>query len=395
VHKKEAQVANAVHNTLGRALRYGMVGGGPGAFIGDVHRKAIDLDGSAKLVAGVFSRTREKSLEIAPELEVEEARVYASAKEMAEAEAGREDGIDFVVIVTPNSSHYEIAKSFLEAGIHVVCDKPLTVELAEAEELAALAEQKKLLFGVTYTYTGYPMVKEAKNLISSGKLGEIRFVNAEYPQEWLATPLETTGENRQASWRTDPTQAGKSNCVGDIGSHVENMISYVTGLEIEALCARLDHFVEGRSLDDNATIMVNYKGGARGLYWSSQIAFGHDNGLRFRIFGTEGGLEFSQEHPNHLTFTPSDGPKQIISRGRDAVGERAAGLVRIPAGHPEGYFEAFANIYLSFAEALAKRLANKPLSEPDFPTVGDGVNGVKFIGRVVESAEKGATWINF
>lgn len=390
-------MANAVQAVLGRPLRYGMIGGGPGAFIGDVHRRAIELDGSAKLVAGVFSRTREKSLEVAPALEVEEERVYSSAAEMAKAEAGRKDGIDFVVIVTPNSAHYEVAKAFLEAGIHVVCDKPLTIEVAEAEELSSLAKEKNLLFGVTYTYTGYPLVKEAKEMIASGKLGKIRFVNAEYPQEWLATPLEKGGTHRQASWRTDPKQSGKSNCVGDIGSHIENMVSYVTGLEIESVCARLDHFVEGRTLDDNASILVNFKGGATGLYWSSQIAFGNDNGLRFRVYGTKGGLEFFQEQPNQLVYSPADGPTQLISRGRDPMGARGSGLVRVPAGHPEGYFEAFGNIYKTFAVALAKTLSGKPLSEEDrdFPTVHEGVSGVKFIGKVVESATKGAAWVSF
>ena len=390
-------MANLVHGHIDRELRYGMVGGGPGSFIGDVHRKAIALDGAARLVAGVFSRSRERSLQCVPELGLDASRVYRDYGEMAREESGRDDGIDFVVIVTPNDSHFAIAKAFLDAGIHVVCDKPLTIESAEAEELASSAARKDLLFCVTYTYTGYPLVKEARRMVAAGELGTIRFVNAEYPQDWLATPVERSGDNVQAGWRTDPSRTGKSNCVGDIGSHIENMISYVTGLEIESLCARLDHFVEGRVLDDNASILINYKGGATGIYWSSQIAYGHDNGLRFRIYGTNGSLEFFAETPDRLIFQPAEGPKRIISRGRDGLGERGAQLVRIPAGHPEGYYEAFANIYKTFAVALAKRRAGAPTTESDldFPSAFDGAAGVRFISKAVESAEKGAAWVSF
>ena len=389
-------MANLVHGYIDRELRYGMVGGGPGSFIGDVHRKAIALDGAARLVAGAFSRSHERALECVPALGVDASRVYRDFREMAKKESERDDGIDFVVIVTPNNSHFAIAKAFLDAGINVVCDKPLTIESAEAEELAASAARKDLLFCVTYTYTGYPLVKEARRVIASGELGTIRFVNAEYPQDWLATPVEQGGDNVQAGWRTDPAQTGKSNCVGDIGSHIENMVAYVTGLEIDALCARLDRFVAGRVLDDNASILINYKGGATGIYWSSQIAYGHDNGLRFRIYGTKGSIEFFAETPDRLIFQPADGPKRIISRGRDALGERGAQLVRIPAGHPEGYYEAFANIYGTFAVALAKRLAGIPTTESDldFPSAAAGAAGVRFISKAVESAEKGAAWVS-
>ncbi|MFP4550571.1 MAG: Gfo/Idh/MocA family protein [Spirochaetales bacterium] len=384
-------------NALNRALRYGMIGGGPGAFIGDVHRKAIALDPNTELVAGVFSRDRKKSLETAQALLLDESRIYESYQDMAKAESSREDGIDFVVIVTPNVSHFEIASAFLETGIHVVCDKPLTTELSDAEQLGALVDSTGLLFGVTYTYTGYPIVKHARELVQSGKLGPIRFVNAEYPQEWLARKAEDQEGNRQAAWRTDPSQSGKSNCVGDIGTHIENMVSYVTGLEIERLSARLDRFVGGRRLDDNATIMIDYKGGARGLYWSSQIAVGRDNGLRVRVFGEHGSIEFFQERPNHLTLCSLDGPMQIISRGRDSLGERGDSLVRVPAGHPEGYFEAFANIYKTYTDALRKKLSGRSLTESDldFPTVHDGVQGVRFVTRVVESSEQDSAWINF
>jgi predicted dehydrogenase len=380
-----------------RPLRYGMVGGGPGAFIGDVHRRAIALDPNTELVAGVFSRNQQASLVTARSLLLDQSRIYRDYQSMADEEAKRDDGIDFVVIVTPNVSHFEIAKAFLQAGIHVVCDKPLTTELADAESLGALVRDTGLLFAVTYTYTGYPIVKHARELVRSGALGTIRFVNAEYPQEWLAQRSEDEEGNRQAAWRTDPSQSGKSNCVGDIGTHIENMVSYVTGLEIERLSARLDSFVEGRTLDDNATIMVDYAGGARGLYWSSQIAIGRDNGLRVRVFGEKGSIEFFQEEPNHLTLSLIDAPTQIISRGRDALGTRGDGLVRVPAGHPEGYFEAFANIYLTFTGALRKRLSGEKLDEADmdFPQVEDGIQGVRFVTRVVESNESGGSWTQF
>jgi len=267
-------------------LRYGMVGGGQGAFIGDVHRKSIALDGLAEITAGCFSRSWDNTQATGKGLGIAADRLYKTFEEMAEGEAKRPDKIDFVVIVTPNISHYPACKAFLSHGIHVVCDKPLTFEVAEAQELAELAKKNKLLFGVTYTYTGYPAVKHAREMIRKGDIGEIRFVNAEYPQEWLATPTEK-GDNKQAAWRTDPKLAGKSCCAGDIGSHMENLISYVTGLRIKSVCARLDTFVEGRVLDDNATIMVEYASGAKGVYWSSQIAVGYDNALKFRICGSK------------------------------------------------------------------------------------------------------------
>ncbi|TVQ20607.1 MAG: gfo/Idh/MocA family oxidoreductase [Spirochaetaceae bacterium] len=382
---------------LDRALRYGMVGGGPGAFIGDVHRRAIALDPNTTLVSGVFSRNHESSMETARALLIDGARVYRDYREMATAEAARDDGIDFVVIVTPNVSHFEIAKAFLEAGIHVVCDKPLTTKLEDAEELGRLVKSTDLLFGVTYTYTGYPTVKYARELIRSGALGPVRFVNAEYPQEWLSQPAEQDEGNRQAGWRTDPAQSGASNCVGDIGTHVENMVSYVTGLEIDSLAARLDSFVSGRKLDDNATIMVNYRGGATGVYWSSQVAIGYDNALRVRVFAEKGAVEFAQEDPNYLRVTMLDAPKQLISRGRDSLGSRGDSLIRIPAGHPEGYFEAFANIYKTFTGALRKRLAGAKLDEVDldFPSVNDGIQGVRFVTRVVESSQRKSAWVNF
>ena len=380
-----------------RALRYGMVGGGQGAFIGDVHRRAIALDPNTRLAAAAFSRSHDNTLATGRELLMDESRLYRDFHEMAKQEASRDDGIDFVVIVTPNNSHFEIAKAFLEAGIHVVCDKPLTTSLADAEELGRIVEKTGLLFGVTYTYTGYPTVKRARELVRSGALGRIRFVNAEYPQEWLSTAAEQDAKNRQAGWRTDPAQSGISNCVGDIGTHIENMVSYVTGLEIRSLSARLDSFVGGRKLDDNATVMVNYSGGATGVYWSSQIAVGYDNALRIRVFGEKGAIEFAQEDPNYLWVTMLGSPKQKLSRGRDDLGSRGGSLVRIPSGHPEGYFEAFANIYKTFTGALRKRLAGEQLTEEDldFPGVDDGIQGVRFVTRAVESSKQKSAWVDF
>jgi predicted dehydrogenase len=315
---------------------------------------------------------------------------------MAEQEAKRSDKIDFAVIVTPNVTHYPAAKALLSHGINVVCDKPLTFEVAEAEELAALAKKNNLLFAVTYTYTGYPAVKHARELIQKGAIGDIRFVNAEYPQEWLATPAEK-GDNKQAKWRTDPKTSGKSNCVGDIGSHAENMVSYITGLRIKSLCARLDKFVEGRVLDDNASIMVEYEGGAKGLYWSSQIAVGYDNALKVRVFGSKGTIQWNQEAPNYLEVFKLDEPRTVLSRGKDAFYPHAQSYSRIPSGHPEGYFEALGNIYKTYIGALLKKKEGKQLdaADLDFPSVEMGIDGVKFIGKCVESSQKGAIWVNY
>ena len=378
-----------------KAIQYGMVGGGVGAFIGEIHRKAIGLDSKAKLVAGAFSQSYEKTLLTGKSLLVNEDRLYENYQKMAKAEAAREDCIDFVCIVTPNNSHYTIAKAFLENGINVVCDKPLTTDYNQAIELAEIAKKKGLLFAVTYTYTGYPAVKQAKDMIANGEIGEIRFIKAEYPQEWLAEFAEGNPENKQAVWRTDPAQAGISCCVGDIGSHVENMVSYVSGLEIEEIAARLDTIVEGRKLDDNATIMVNYKGGAKGIYWASQIAWGHENDLNFRIYGTEGAISWKQENPNYLEIAKKGEAKITTSRGRDPYYPHPESYIRIPAGHPEGYFEAFANIYKTFINALVTvKSGNTPSKEElDFPTPLDGAKGVKFIEKCVESSNNNSAWI--
>mgnify|MGYP004702187867 CR=1 FL=1 len=389
-------IEGSIESGVPRVLSYGMVGGGQGAFIGEVHRKAIGLDGLARIAAGCFSRDLANTRATGRALGMAEDRLYANYDEMAACEAARKDSIDFVVIVTPNATHYAAAKAFLSKGIHVVCDKPLTIELAETQELAELAKKNKLLLGVTYTYTGYPAVKQARAMVRNGDIGDIRFVNAEYPQEWLANPIEKDGQ-KQAAWRTDPDQTGKSNCVGDIGTHIENMVSYVTGLRIKALSARLDSFVPGRVLDDNASIMLEYQGGAKGLYWCSQVAIGYDNGLRFRIFGTKGSIQWSQENPNYLTVSRTGEPTKTLSRGRDAFYPGAQASSRIPSGHPEGYFEAFANIYRTYIGALAKVQGGQKLTEADldFPSVEMGLDGVKFIGKCVESSRKGAVWTDF
>lgn len=375
-------------------LRYGMIGGGPGAFIGEVHRKAIALDGKAELVCGCFSRSYENTLATGLSLGLPRDRLYPTFEEMLESEARRGDRPDFIVIVTPNIYHYRAARLALNHGFHVVCDKPLTTDSRDAAELHRIAHAKDLLFCTAYAYSAYPMVKHARDMIAAGELGGIRFVNAEYPQEWLATPLEKTGQ-KQALWRTDPKTAGISNCTGDIGSHIEHMVSHMTGLRIASLCARLERFGEDRVLDDNATIMVNYDDGARGVYWSSQIAVGHDNGFRVRIYGTKGSLEWVQEDPNHLRVSLLGRPNSVLSRGRDPMSRRAGFLSRIPAGHPEGYFECFADMYSTFITALAKKKKGEPLEadDLDFPGIEDGIRGVRFIEKCVESSDRGSVWL--
>ncbi len=377
-------------------ITYGMVGGSNDALIGKVHRKAIAIDGKACLAAGAFSRTYDKTLQTGELLGLDKKRLYKTYQDMAASEASREDGIDFAVIVTPNNLHFPVAKAFLENGIHVVCDKPLTVDSAQAEELSRLADKNNLLFGVTYTYSGYTTVKQARAMIAAGELGDIRFVNAEYPQEWLSDRVELS-DNKQAAWRNDPVQSGASLCLGDIGSHVENTVSYMTGLEIQRLSARLDTLVEGRELDDNASIMVDYRGGARGLYWASQVAIGHDNGLAVRVFGSKGSLFWRQEDPNYLKVVYKDKPAMILSRGRDAFYKQPASLNRIPGGHPEGYMEAFANIYLTFVTALEKKIRGESLNsdDMDFPTVEEGLRGVRFIEKCVESSGRDGAWVDF
>lgn len=380
--------------TASTLLKYGMVGGGEGAFIGEVHRKAIALDGKAILVSGCFSPDPENTFRTGQGLMLENDRLYKCYAEMAITEGAKEkDKIDFVVIVTPNFTHYSVAKIFLENGINIVCEKPFTTTSEQAIELQQLADEKGLVVCVTYVYTGYPIVKHAREMIANGDIGDIRFVNAEYPQDWLSTLLEATGQ-KQAEWRANPDKSGVSNCVGDIGSHIENMVSYLTGLKIEKLSARMDTMVEGRRLDDNATIMVNYTDGSKGLYWCSQIAVGNDNGLRVRIFGSKGSIEWAQENPNYLTVAYLEGPTQTLSRGRDAIYPIGEFFSRIPAGHPEGYFEAFANLYKALISYLSKTKNGEELlpEDLDFPGVNMGIDGVKFIEKCVESSSDNAAW---
>ena len=379
-----------------KKLHYGMAGGGKGAFIGNIHRQAIALDNLARLTAGSFSHDFSNTLEIGMDLEIPSDRLYPTYLEMAQKEAARKDRIDFVSIVTPNYLHYPIAKAFLNAGINVVCDKPLALRESEARELDELTIKNGLLFAVTYAYTGYPLVKQAREMVKRGDLGDIRFINAEYPQDWLLKQFESDG-HKLKSWRANPSVAGISNCVGDIGTHIEYLVSYITGLKIKSLCARLDTFMEGHELDDNATILLEFEGGAKGVYWTSQTAIGYDNGLKIRIFGSKGSLRWSQEDPNYLVVSKLNSPTEIISRGRDDLYPKAQDYSRIPAGHPEGYIEAFANIYRAFTNALLKKSLGDIVTEEelDFPNARDGANGVRFVEKCVESSKKGAIWVEF
>lgn len=377
-------------------IKYGMIGGGPGSLIGGVHRKAAKFDGRAKIVAGAFSRTYEKTLKTGKELNLDESRLYRDYEEMAEKESAREDGIDFVSIVVPNKFHHPIAKKFLKKGIHVVCDKPLTTSLEEAEELANFAREKDLLFAVTYVYSGYPMVKQARELVQAGDLGEIRVIQGEYPQEWLSRPVEKEG-NKQATWRTDPELSGKSNCVGDIGSHIENTVSYITDLDIDSIAANMSIFGEDRELDDNAEMILKFSNGATGSFWCSQVAVGHDNGLKVRVYGTEGSLVWKQEKPNYLEVSSLDGPAKTLSRGRDELYSSAEEVVRLPGGHPEGFYEAFSNIYKNFLSALKDKKDGKEIEpdEYDYPDVDEGVRGVRFIETCLQSSQKDSKWVKF
>lgn len=377
-------------------LRYGMVGGGQGSFIGDVHRKSIALDGLAEIAAGCFSRSAENTLATGAALGIPGERLYKTFEEMAEAESKRSDRIDFVIIVTPNYAHAAAAKAFLSHGIPVVCDKPLCVEESDARELADLARKNNLLFMVTYTYSGNPAIKHARELIRRGELGAIHFVNAEYPQEWLLADAENKG-SKQAGWRIDPRLAGKSNSVGDLGSHIEHIVSYLTGLRIKSVCAKLTRTLYNRALDDNATILLEYEGGATGMYWSSQVASGYDNALKVRIFGSKGSVEFSQEECNYLKVSIFGKPTTVLSRGRDPFYPHAQSFSRIPSGHPEGFFEALANLYKTYINALNKQKEGKLLSDEDldFPNAEAGFDGVKFIGKCVESSNRGAVWVDF
>jgi predicted dehydrogenase len=377
-----------------RRLRLGMVGGGEGAFIGAVHRIAARLDDRYVLAAGAFSSTAEKSKASGEALGLDPARCYGSFEEMAAAEKERGDGIDVVAIVTPNHVHFPAAKAFLERGIHVICDKPLTTNLDDAKQLAGLVERSGCVFVLTHNYTGYPMVRQARQMIQDGALGAIRVVQAEYAQDWLTTKLEDTGQ-KQAAWRTDPARSGPAGCTGDIATHAMNLAGFMTGLELESLAADLTTFVPGRPLDDNAHVMLRFSGGAKGMLWASQVAPGNENNLRIRIYGEKGGLTWAQEDPNYLHHTPYGEPPRLIRRGGAGADAVAGRVTRIPAGHPEGYLEGFATLYSDAAELIWAKLEGR---EPDpgallVPTVQDGVAGVAFIAAVVESSKKNGAWV--
>ncbi|WP_038200316.1 Gfo/Idh/MocA family protein [Xenophilus azovorans] len=382
-----------------KRLRYAMVGGGQGAFIGAVHRKALALDGQAELVAGALASTPERAHASGRELGLADDRNHADWQALLDDELKRpaDERIDFVSIVTPNHLHYPVAKAFAEAGLHVVCDKPLVHTSEQAAELARIVERSGSVFGVTYNYGGYPMVREARALVQSGAIGDIRKVVVEYHQGWLATKLEDGGDNKQAAWRTDPARSGAAGALGDIGSHAENLVATVTGLETERLCADLGTFVPGRRLDDDASMLLRFRGGARGVLVVSQIAAGCENGLRLRVFGTTGTLDWRQEEPNTLLHAPLDGPPRLLTRGSPWLSESARLATRLPAGHPEGFIEAFANVYLgviAHIRALQQGAAPDPMLA-DYPTLADGARGVRFIERALESAASVQKWTDF
>ncbi|MCC4245270.1 Gfo/Idh/MocA family protein [Stappia indica] len=377
----------------GGRIRLGMVGGGEGAFIGGVHRMAARLDGQFELVAGALSSDPERAKASAAVLGLAPGRSYGSFAEMAKREARLKDGIEAVAIVTPNHMHYPAAREFLKRGIHVICDKPLTSTMADAKKLAALAQTSGALFVLTHNYTGYPMIRQAREMIAAGELGTIRLVQAEYPQDWLTERLEASGQ-KQADWRTDPQRSGAGGCVGDIGTHAYNLACFVSGLELEELSAELTTFVEGRRLDDNVQVMMRFRGGARGMLWASQVAPGNENGLRLRVYGEKGGLEWEQEQPNHLWFTPFGEPKRLITRGGAGAGAAAGRVTRVPAGHPEGYLEGFATIYQEAAHAIRAARAGRPAGpEVLYPGVSDGLAGMAFIDACVRSSRANGRWI--
>ncbi|MGB1425023.1 MAG: Gfo/Idh/MocA family protein [Paracoccaceae bacterium] len=369
-----------------RRVRLGMVGGGQGAFIGAVHRIAARIDDRYQLVAGALSSDPGRAAASAAELGIDPSRSYNSFAEMAKAEAARPDGIEAVSIVTPNHLHADAAIAFLEAGIHVICDKPLTVSHAEGLRIKQSLQKSSAQFFMTHNYTGYPLIREARDMISTGKLGKIRVVQAEYAQDWLAEPMETTGQ-KQASWRTDPKATGGGGAIGDIGTHAYNLVQYITGLEAQELAADLTSFVPGRAVDDNAHIWLRFKGGAKGQLWVSQVAVGNENALRLRIYGDKGGLEWEQENPNILWFTLLGGLRQRVTRGSGELSEAATAATRIPAGHPEGYLEAFATLYSDVADVL---IQNK--SADHLPNIVDGLDGMWFIEACIASSKNNGAW---
>jgi predicted dehydrogenase len=375
----------------GRRIRLGMVGGGEGAFIGAVHRIAARLDDHYELVAGALSSEPGRALRSAAAIGL--PRAYPDVATMAREEAARPDGIEAVAIVTPNDQHAPVAEAFLRAGIHVICDKPVTTTLAEAQRLKAIVLETGKLFAVTHNYTGYPMVRHARQLVREGALGELRVVQVEYAQDWLTERLEATGQ-KQAAWRTDPKRSGAGGCIGDIGTHAYNLLHYVTGLKTTELAAELSTFVEGRALDDNVQVMLRLANGARGSLWASQVAPGNENGLRLRVYGSRGGIEWAQEQPNQLRHAPFGEPVRIVSRGTGAVLADGQRVSRLPSGHPEGYLEAFATIYAEIAQAIrALRAGTATPAGVDFPTLDDGIEGLAFIEAALRSSADGGRWV--
>jgi predicted dehydrogenase len=361
-----------------------MVGGGQGAFIGAVHRLSSRLDGRFELTAGCFSSDPEKSKSSGQELQLDPVRVYSDYQSMAKTEAQRPDGIEAVSIVTPNHLHYPIAKAFLEHGITVICDKPITATLSEAQKLEALVEQSDARFFVTYNYTGYPLVRQAREMLAEGAIGDLRVVQVEYAQDWLTEE----SDGKQAEWRTDPARAGHGGVVGDIGTHALDLACFIAGQEVESLCADLHSFVDGRPVSDNAHVILHFQGGARGQLWCSQTAPGNDNGLKIRLYGSRGGLEWSQEEPDRLWYTPFGQPKRLITRNGAGFSDVAARACRLPAGHPEGYLEAFANLYNDIADAIG---TNAEISNS--PGITEGLRGVRFVDACLRSAAANSAWV--
>jgi predicted dehydrogenase len=374
-------------------IRLGMVGGGIDAFIGAVHRIAARLDDRFELVAGALSSTPERSRRSGLALGLDADRTYGDFTEMARRESRLKNGIEAVAIVTPNHLHYQVAREFLKRGIHVICDKPLTATLADAKKLAKLVAAGDALFVLTHNYTGYPLVRHARELVRAGELGTIRLVQVEYAQDWLAEPVELTGQ-KQAAWRTDPSRSGIGGATGDIGTHAYHLAEFVTGLSLESLAADVQTFVSGRKLDDNAHVLLRFAGGAKGMLWCSQVAVGQENGLKLRVYGTKGGIEWAQEDPNYLYSSKLGEPRQRVTRGGAGVCAAAARVTRIPSGHPEGYLEAFANLYAEAAAAINAKKAGTPV-DPSvlYPTVHDGVRGVAFVEACIASSRRNGAWV--
>jgi predicted dehydrogenase len=376
----------------GGRIRLGMVGGGEGAFIGAVHRIASRIDDHYELVAGALSSTAEKSQRSGKALGLAEDRIYDDFESMAKAEAKRPDGIEAVAIVTPNDMHAPSAYAFLKAGIHVICDKPLTTSLAEAKKMRAAADKSGLVFALTHNYTGYPLVRQMREMVKTGELGEIRLLQVEYPQDWLTELVEKTGQ-KQAEWRVDPKRSGAGGALGDIGTHAYNLADYVAGVELAELSADLTSFGAGRQLDDNVQILLRYANGARGALWASQVAPGNENGLRIRVYGTKGGVHWVQAEPNHILWSPFGKSTRIVTRGGPDAGGAAGRMTRIPPGHPEGYLEGFANIYSEIALTIrAAQSGKKPDKAVHFPTIEDGVKGLAFIEAAVKSSKANGKW---